>query len=285
MIFLSISPFFRVNLTNFSVFYLKETFGYLWYEKIAMMNVYTEIKGHTAHIFFSNPPVNALPSSVLTDLQVHLNAAGNREDIRAVVLRSEGRTFCAGASFDELITLNDYDTAKAFFMGFGKVILAMRSLPKPVIVRIQGKTVGGGLGIVAAGDLAIATEAAAFKLSELSIGIGPYVIAPAIIRKTGIGFFQQMSFQPWRWFSAFDALKAGLLTHVTESEGRMDELIDEIVSAYGKYDAAAVAFLKNEVWHDTQDWEQLLEKQAEKSASLLLRESTKSLLSEIKNRK
>ena len=249
------------------------------------MNVYTDIKGYTAHIVFSNPPVNALPSNVLDGLEIHLKSIGERDDIKTVVLQSEGHTFCAGAAFDELIALNDFESAKAFFMGFGKVILAMRSVPKPVIVRVQGKTVGGGVGIVAAADLSVATDKAAFKLSELSIGIGPYVIAPAIIRKTGTAFFQQMSLQPWQWFSAFDARKAGLLTHITESEGRMDEIIDKMVSAYEKYDSKAMVSLKKEIWQDTDHWEQLLEKQAEKSASLLLRESTKKILSEIKNRK
>ena len=248
------------------------------------MHVQTRIEKSTAYVTFSYPPVNALPSSVLKDLEVHIKAAGEHEAIKSIVLQSEGRTFCAGASFDELLKLEDLEEAKAFFMGFARVILAMRSVAKPVIVRIQGKTVGGGNGLVAAGDFAIAVEDAAFKLSELSIGIGPYVIGPPIIRKTGRAFFQLMSFSPWRWFSAFEVKKAGLLTHVTENSRRMDEIIEEITSAYEKYDAEAVAMLKAEIWNDTVNWEKLLEEQAAKSAALLLRQETKSLLNKIKTK-
>ncbi len=246
------------------------------------MNVQTLIESHTAIISFSHPPVNALPSQVLKELETHIHAAGQNNEIKIIVLRSEGRTFCAGASFDELIALHDFHQAKEFFMGFARVILAMRSAPKPVVARVQGKTVGGGNGIVAAADLAVATEDAAFKLSELSIGIGPYVIAPAIIRKTGISVFEQMAFQPWRWFSAFDMKKHGLLSHVTESVSRMDEIIEEITVAYAKYDKEAISGLKKDAWKDTADWEKLLEKQAEKSASLLLREETKKIIKELK---
>jgi len=153
------------------------------------MYVTSEISSKTAYITFSYPPVNALPSEVLKELEKHLISAGENKSIRSIILQSEGRTFCAGASFDELIRLERPDEAKKFFMGFARVILAIRNAPKPVIVKVQGKTVGGGNGIVAAADFAIAVEEAAFKLSELSIGIGPYVIGPAIIRKTGISLF------------------------------------------------------------------------------------------------
>ncbi len=248
------------------------------------MSVQTLLQGHTATVIFSHPPVNALPSDVLTDLEMHVKASGENPDIKAIVLASEGSTFCAGASFDELISLRDFEEAKAFFMGFARVISAMISAPKPVIARVQGKTVGGGNGLVAAADLAVATEDAAFKLSELRIGIGPYVIAPAIIRKTGMAVFQQMSWQPWRWFSAFDMKKAGMLTYVTESVKSMDETIEEIVSPYENYDAEAIAMLKKETWQDTLHWKKLLEKQAEKSASLLLRESTKRILNRLKKK-
>ena len=253
-------------------------------EKNKEMKVQTTLKESVAFITFYNPPVNALPTEVLRDLAVHIESAGAEKGVRSIVLQSEGRVFCAGASFDELIKLQETDEAKEFFMGFAHVILAMRSAPKPVIVRVQGKTVGGGNGLVAAADFGVAVESAAFKLSELSIGIGPYVIGPAIIRKTGIAFFQQMSFSPWRWFSAFEVKRAGLLTHVTENMKRVDEIIEEITSAYEKYDEEAVAMLKAEIWKDTAGWEKVLEEQAEKSASLLLRKETKAILEKLKGK-
>jgi len=246
------------------------------------MQVHTTVRDTTAVITFHNPPVNALPSRLLQDLEVHIRAAGQQADIRSIVLQSEGQTFCAGASFDELLRLEEPEEAAEFFMGFGKVMTAMRDVPKPVIVKVQGKSVGGGNGLIAAADFAVAVEDAAFKLSELSIGIGPFVIAPAIIRKTGIAFFQKMSFSPRKWFSAFDVLKAGLLSHVAENKKRMEETVDHITEAYKKYDPEAVALLKADVWKDTRDWEEILPRQAAKTASLLLRENTRRFLKNLK---
>ncbi|NPA42751.1 MAG: enoyl-CoA hydratase/isomerase family protein [Chlorobi bacterium] len=248
------------------------------------MSVTLEVQDHAARVVFSHPPVNALPVSVLRQLERRLREAAAREEVKIIVLASEGRTFCAGASFDELLRLHTPEEAVEFFMGFARVILAMRDAPQPVIVRVQGKTVGGGTGIVAAGDFAVAPADAAFKLSELSIGIGPYVIAPPIIRKTGIAFFQQMSMQPWKWFTAFEAAKRGLLTHVTENLKRADELIDTIIQYYKDYDAEAVRRLKAEIWQDTRDWDRLFREQAAKSAALLLRRETKAMLEKLRKR-
>ncbi len=248
-------------------------------------SVYTDIHEHVAEITFSRPPVNALPSQVLQELETHITRAGETEGIKIIVLKSTGKTFCAGASFDELIALDNHEDAKAFFLGFARVINAMRKVPVPVITRVQGKAVGGGTGIIAASDLSVATEKASVKLSEVSIGIGPYVIAPAIVRKTGIAFFQEMSFQPFRWFTAFRAKDKGLFAHVTENENRMDETIQTITDAYKNYDSRAIAMLKREVWKDAEDWDILLEKQAEKSARLLLREDVKKLLHGLLNKK
>jgi methylglutaconyl-CoA hydratase len=169
-------------------------------------------------------------------------------------------------------------------MGFGKVINAMRKAAQPVIVRVQGKAVGGGVGLIAGADLALANVNASVKLSELSIGIGPYVIAPAIIRKTGRSFFQRMAFQPWRWFTAFQAHEAGLFDSVSENEKNMDEMLEHICSAYEKYDAEAIRMLKKEARNDTENWDELLARQARKSASLLLREPVKELLRSLKTK-
>ncbi len=247
-------------------------------------HVFTDIDRHVARITFSHPPVNALPSDVLEALEIHINRASETEGIKLIILQSEGKTFCAGASFDELLALDNFDDAKAFFMGFGKVINAMRKAKVPVVARVQGKAVGGGVGIIAASDLSVAVEGASIKLSELSISIGPYVIAPAIIRKTGRAFFQEMSLQPYKWFDAFTAKKHGLFSHVTESRGRMEEILENIISAYEKYDLTAITTLKKEIWSDARHWDELLERQAEKSAGLLLREPVKELLYKLKNK-
>ena len=218
-------------------------------------HVFTDIDRHVARITFSHPPVNALPSEVLQALEIHINRASETEGIKLILLQSEGKTFCAGASFDELLALDNFDDAKAFFMGFGRVINAIRKARVPVITRVQGKVVGGGVGIIAASDLSVAVEEASVKLSELSISIGPYVIAPAIIRKTGRAFFQEMSLQPYKWFDAFTAKNHGLFSHVTESSGRMVEILETVISAYAKYDLTAIAMLKKEIWSDAEHWD------------------------------
>ncbi len=247
-----------------------------------MSYVSTRHEGHTAFVEFSVPPVNALPSAALKETVEHLEAAGRDENIRLIVLVSEGRTFCAGASFDELLRLENPDEATQFFSGFGKVILAMRSTPKPVVVRVQGKAVGGGVGIVAAGDLSLAVEDAAFKLSELSIGIGPYVISPAIVRRTGRAVLQRMSWQAKRWFSAFDALKTGLVDHVFENTHRLDEHIAVLSEQFAGYDPAAIARWKRRLWDDTAGWEEVMARLARQSAELLLREDVKKRLQQLK---
>ncbi len=246
------------------------------------MHVFTDISRHVARITFHYPPVNALPSLVLKELETHLIGAGERTEIKVIVLQSEGKTFCAGADFEELLSLNNLRDAKEFFMSFGRIMNTMRRIPKPVLVRLQGKAVGGGLSLIAAADWSVAVPEAAFKLSELSIGIGPYVIAPAIIRKTGRAFFQAMSMRPFKWFSAFDLAKHGLITTVAENIIAMDEQIEQMTDAYAGYDSEAIAALKAECWNDTSDWERILPLQAEKSARLLLRRPVKDILNRIK---
>jgi len=249
-----------------------------------MNRVQYSLVNRSAHIRFHVPPVNALPSDVLSELEQAFRRAAADPDAKSIVLESEGRTFCAGASFDELIRLQDPREAVAFFGGFGRVMLAMKSAPKPVIARIQGKTVGGGVGLVAAADLALAVEEAAFKLSEISIGIGPFVISPAIRRKGGTALLQKMSWQPHRWFSAFDLKKDGLIDHVFENRSALDEYLEELTAGYARYDARAMARWKETLWTGTENWPQLFEQLAEKSAALLLRDSVKNYLQQLKSK-
>ncbi len=246
------------------------------------MPVESILKNGAVYITFDEPPVNALSIRALNELKNHLAEAAQNDAARSIVLQSRGRTFCAGASFDELIRLENMAEAVEFFNGFGRVINQMRKAPKPVIVRIQGKTVGGGNGLAAAGDLVLATDQAAFKLSELSLGIGPYVISPAIRRRGGAALLHRMAWQPWRWFSAFDMQKAGMVDHVFESTGAMDDYIDEATGRFAGYDARALAEWKETLWADARSWDELLPEMASKSALLLLRRPVKEHLQRLK---
>ena len=165
--------------------------------------VKTEIIRSVGYITFHHPASNSMPSDLLKQLKENIEQAGKDDHIKSIVLQSEGRTFCAGASFDELMALRDMDSAVDFFMGFARVINAMRKVPKFVIAKVQGKAVGGGVGLIAGADYAIATDQSAVKLSELSIGIGPYVIAPAVKRKIGVSAFAEMSINASSWHTAF----------------------------------------------------------------------------------
>src|SRR6478672_3568585 len=128
-------------------------------------------------IRFHHPKGNSLPGALLQRLAEAVTWVGMDPAARVIVLRSEGTgAFCAGASFDELLEINDPETGEEFFSGFAKVILAMIRAPKFVLVRVHGRTAGGGVGIAAAGDYTLAAAGASAKLSELAVGIGPFVV-------------------------------------------------------------------------------------------------------------
>jgi len=162
------------------------------------------IVNNISYIEFYHPSHNSLPGDILRKLVNLIKSAGDNKDIKVIVLQSGGdRTFCAGASFKELVNISDEDSGKTFFSGFANVINAMRICPKLIIGRIQGKTVGGGVGIIAACDYSLATKYAEIKLSELNIGIGPFVIGPVIERKIGLSSFSKISLNPTRFFCGF----------------------------------------------------------------------------------
>jgi methylglutaconyl-CoA hydratase len=169
------------------------------------------VVNNISFIEFYHPSHNSLPGDILHNLVELIKNAGDNDDVRVIVLQSGGdRTFCAGASFTELVTISDEKSGMIFFSGFAKLINAMRTCPKFIIGRIQGKTVGGGLGIVAASDYCLATKHAEIKLSELNIGIGPFVIGPVIERKIGLSLLSQISLNPKKFYSALWAEKYGL---------------------------------------------------------------------------
>lgn len=231
------------------------------------------------YIEFYHPNKNAMPSALLLSLEQLIIKAGKNEAIKVIVLRSGGdRTFCAGANFNELITIENENTGKNFFLGFAKVINAMRECPKLIIGRVQGKAVGGGLGLIAATDYCLATKHAAIKLSELSIGIGPFVIEPAVTRKIGIAAMSQMTINAESFFSADFAKEKGLYAEVFETLDHLDEGVNGLVNKLVGYNPEAVKEMKRVFWEGTDNWDLLLEARAEKSGKLVLSSFTKEVL-------
>jgi methylglutaconyl-CoA hydratase len=234
------------------------------------------------YITFFHPASNSMPSGLLKQLKQNIEKADVDDEIKVIVLKSEGKTFCAGASFNELIQLNDKAAAIEFFMGFARVINAMRKTNKFIIVQVQGKAVGGGVGLIAAADYAMATDKAAIKLSELSIGIGPYVIAPAVKRKMGISAFSELSVNATKWHTAFWAREKGLYAQVLDNQNDLEEEIELLAEKLSTYDVTATKLLKREIWSGTESWDNLLSQKATITAELILRDFAKNILAEFK---
>ncbi len=231
------------------------------------------------YIEFYHPAHNSLPGDLLKQLANTITEAGENKDIKVIVLKSGGdRTFCAGASFNELININDAKTGQSFFSGFANVINAMRKCPKFIIGRVQGKTVGGGVGLAAATDYCMATKFAAIKLSELNVGIGPFVVGPAIERKIGLSSFSQIAMDANTFYSAEWAKQKGLYTHLFETSNELDEAIVEFAENLSEYNPEAMQLLKTVFWKRTENWDQLLLERAKVSGKLVLSEFTKEKL-------
>lgn len=228
-----------------------------------------------ADVCFGHPKSNSLPANVLRSLAETIAGVGARDDVRVVLLRSYGTgPFCAGASFAELSAIRDAGAGKEFFMGFARVILAMTRCPKPIVTRVHGKVVGGGVGIVAASDYAMATDRAALRLSELAVGIGPFVVGPAIERKVGAGAFSAMAFDAdWR-DAAWGAVN-GLYARVWDTVPALDAGIDAFVATLAKSNPEAVARIKTIAWAGTEHWPRLLEERAAMSGTLVLSDYTR----------
>ena len=224
-----------------------------------------------ATIEFFHPAHNSLPSDNLKDLKSAIEAAGNDDEVLLIVLKSGGeRTFCAGASFTELVAIDNFDTGKQFFLGFANVINAIRTCGKIVIGRLQGKAVGGGVGVASACDYCFATKFASTRLSELAVGIGPFVIGPAVERKIGLSAFSQMSLSPNQWRSAEWCREKGLFHEVFDTTSEMDEHIDAFCAELSKMNPMAISNLKNVFWEGTEHWTELLDSRAAKSGELVL---------------
>jgi methylglutaconyl-CoA hydratase len=232
-----------------------------------------------AAISFYHPAQNALPAALLDDLTDKITEAGNSANTRVIVLKSEGeRTFCAGASFDELLQIKDKDAGAVFFSGFARAINACRKSPKIIVARIQGKAVGGGVGLAAAADYCLATEAASIKLSELAIGIGPFVISPAVIRKIGLPAFSQLTIRASDFRSAQWAMEKGLYNEVYKDIGELDSALNGLTQKLASYHPDALHGLKQILWEGTEDWDDLLDQRAAISGELVLSEFTQQAL-------
>jgi methylglutaconyl-CoA hydratase len=249
------------------------------------MNAYVnqEILNNIATIEFFHPEKNSLPSHILAQLVETINSVGNNKEVNVIILKSGGdKTFCAGASFQELISINDAATGKIFFSGFANVINAMRKCPKFIIGRIQGKTVGGGVGIAAATDYCMATQFAAIKLSELNVGIGPFVVSPAIERKMGVSAMSQIAIDANSFYEATWAREKGLYASVFESIEEMDEAVQKFAEHLCTYNPEAMMEMKKIFWRGTEDWDNLLAERAAISGRLVLSDFTKETLKKFK---
>lgn len=241
-------------------------------------------KGITSIEFF-HPQSNSLPGIILHDLAVAITHAGNDPNTIVIVLRSGGeKSFCAGASFDELASIQNEQEGLKFFSGFAQVINAMRTCPKFIIGRIQGRCVGGGVGLAAAVDYAIATEAAEVRLSELAIGIGPFVVGPAVERKIGVSAFSQLAIDAVLWRNAEWAKRKGLFAEVHDNINNMDEAVQRLAESLSHSSPQAMTEMKKIFWHGTEHWDKLLTERAKISGRLVLSEFTRNAIASFKKK-
>ena len=246
-------------------------------------SLYTKIQNKIATIEFGHPASNSFPSELLDRLQKEFKKLSDEESVQVIILRSEGKkAFCAGASFDELMAIENIQQGKLFFSGFANVINAMRKCKKLIVGRVQGKAVGGGVGLAAACDYIMATEAAAIKLSELSIGIGPFVIAPAVERKIGVAALAELTLAAHEWRNAYWAQEKGLYSHVFETIKDMDKEMLIFSEKLASYNPEALFEMKKILWKNTESWETLLQERAAISGELVLSDFTKNALKKFK---
>jgi methylglutaconyl-CoA hydratase len=246
-------------------------------------SLYTRIENKIATVEFGHPASNSFPSELLERLAQELNLLSHNPEVSIIVLRSEGdKAFCAGASFDELLAVSNFEEGAIFFSGFANVINAMRTCSKLIIGRIHGKAVGGGVGLAAACDYAMATEESAIKLSEFTIGIGPFVIAPAVERKIGKAALGELTLAAHEWKNAYWAQEKGLYAKVLESVTELDKELDIFTSKLASYNPEALNAMKKVLWQGTDNWEMLLPENAKISGRLVLSDFTKDALNKLK---
>lgn len=248
--------------------------------------VHVQIATAVATISFAHPKHNCFPQTQLKALTTAIANCAQDDTVRVILLQSDPtKAFCAGASFDELLSVQTPQQGKSFFMGFANLINAMRLCSKPIVGRIHGKAIGGGVGIVAACDYAIATTTASVRLSELAIGIGPFVIAPAVDRKIGAAALASLALQPKEWKDAQWALSKGLYTEVYPDFETANIAANTTAQQLATYAPESVAELNKTLWANTGHWAELLPKNAEISGRLLLLPETQQTLHQLKPNK
>ena len=245
--------------------------------------VTSEVKNGIATVTFFHPQGNSMPGVQLARLAAEITVQGENPEVNVIILKSAGeKAFCAGASFDELLSITNEQDGKAFFSGFANVINAMRKAPKLIIAQIQGKAVGGGVGLACAADYTLATTAASVKLSELTIGIGPFVISPAVERKIGTSAFMQMTMNATEFYSAQWAKEKGMFAEVFETIEDLNTATNALAEKLSTYNPEAMRLLKQIAWQGTENWDTLLSERAQMSGSLVLSDFTKEALSRVK---
>ena len=252
-----------------------------------MMNEYVKLKieNGIGTIEFFHPQSNSLPSHVLNKLSETITAAGKNDEVKVIILRSGGdRAFCAGASLDELMAIEDESQGKQFFSGFANFINVARKCPKFIIGRVQGKAVGGGVGMASSMDYCFATKYAFVKLSELAIGIGPFVVGPPIERKIGLAAFSQLSINATEWHSAQWAKEKGLFAEVYETAEEMDVAIQTLAEKLASSNPDSMRALKQVMWEGMDHWDNLLLERAAMSGRWVLSDFTQKTLSRLKQR-
>lgn len=236
-----------------------------------------------ATITFFHPQSNSLPGELLRKLAGEIDSAGKNSAVKVIVLRSEGeKAFCAGASFDELVSIKDLEQGKIFFSGFAAVINAVRKAEKFVIARVQGKAVGGGVGIACAADITFAHESASVKLSELAVGIGPFVVGPAVERKIGKAAFTELTINATEWNPATWAREKGMYAEIFSATSDMDAAINNLTEKLMTSNPEAMSLLKKVFWEGTDHWDTLLNERAAMSGKLVLSEFTKNAIERFK---
>jgi methylglutaconyl-CoA hydratase len=245
--------------------------------------VNSKIENGIATVTFFHPQSNSLPGEILRKLAAEITTVGNNSQVKVIILKSEGdKAFCAGASFDELISIKNFEEGKKFFSGFALVINAIRKVPKFVIARVQGKAVGGGVGLAGAADYTLAVKDASVRLSELALGIGPFVVGPAVERKVGASAFTALTINPTEWKSADWAREKGLYANIFPTVQELDKAVSDLSEKLSQSSPEAMALLKKVMWEGTENWDTLLVERAEMSGRLVLSEFTKNYIEKFK---
>jgi len=239
-------------------------------------NITYTVDNHVAIVFFETESHNSLTLENLKTLADYFNKASEDKNVKIVLLKSGGKTFCAGANFNQLLSIENFEDGKAFFMGFGNLILAIKKCDKIVVGRIHGKAIGGGVGLTAACDFTIASEFATIRLSELNIGLGPLVIGPMVERKLGLSGLSALSLNPKEWKTAYWAQQKGLFNEVFQTQIQADAYLATYIESMTNTSLQAMTIVKKMLWENTENWDELLESRAEQSAKLLLTRECKS---------